>query len=123
MRPADFNCERQGASRLPGGGWQFVLWAPAHREIILKILKPREIRLPMQPERRGYHSVVVDRLEPDSSYLYELSDGRCLPDPASRFQPDGVHKPSQIVELGAFEWSDSAWKGRDLPSSIFYELH
>lgn len=77
----------------------------------------------MQPERRGYHSVVVDRLEPDSSYLYELSDGRCLPDPASRFQPDGVHKPSQIVELGAFEWSDSAWKGRDLPSSIFYELH
>jgi maltooligosyltrehalose trehalohydrolase len=77
----------------------------------------------MEPDDWGNHSAIVERLAPDSLYSYELSDGRSLPDPASRFQPKGVHGPSQIADLAAFEWSDNGWKGRDLASSIFYELH
>ena len=117
------SCKRQGASRLPNGQWQFVVWAPYHKQVSLKIQKPRELRVPMQPDEWGHHVAVIDRLEAGSSYTYELSDGRNLPDPASRFQPASVHGPSQIVDVAAFEWSDSGWKGPDLASSIFYELH
>jgi len=77
----------------------------------------------MQPEPDGYHSSVVHHLQPDSSYFYALCDGRNVPDPASRFQPQGVHGPSQIVAPHSFVWSDRTWTGRDLSSSFFYELH
>lgn len=77
----------------------------------------------MQPEPDGYHSSVVHDLQPDSSYFYALCDGRNVPDPASRFQPQGVHGPSQIVAPHSFVWSDRTWTGRDLSSSFFYELH
>ena len=79
--------------------------------------------MPMQPEPDGYHSSVVHDLQPDSSYFYALCDGRNVPDPASRFQPQGVHGPSQIVAPHSFVWSDRTWTGRDLSSSFFYELH
>lgn len=117
------SCKRQGASRLPSGSWQFVVWAPLHSEVFLKIHGPKELKLEMERDAWGYHSALADRLEPNSSYSYELSDGRILPDPASRFQPTGVHGPSQIVDTSAFTWSDAPWKGRDLAGSIFYELH
>ncbi len=123
VRLADQSRKRQGASRLPGGGWQFVLWAPFHRSVTLNIQGPGELRVQMQPGDCGYHSAEVDRLEPDSSYLYELGDGRSLPDPASRFQPHGVHGPSQLVDTDSFGWAARTWKGPALPSSIFYELH
>lgn len=77
----------------------------------------------MRPGPDGYHSSIVRDLQTDSSYFYALSDGRNLPDPASRFQPQGVHGPSQIVDPYSFVWSDRAWTGLDLSSSIFYELH
>ncbi len=77
----------------------------------------------MEPGPCGYHSAIVDDLQSDSSYFYALCDGRNLPDPASRFQPQGVHGPSQVVDPESFVWSDRAWRGRALSSSIFYELH
>lgn len=117
------SCKHQGASRLPGGEWQFVVWAPFHQEISLKIHRPGQLRARMERDEWGYHTAVVDSIEPNSSYSYELSDGRTLPDPASRFQPAGVHEPSRILDLAAFDWTDSGWSGRDLASSIFYELH
>ena len=71
----------------------------------------------------GYHTAIVERLDPESTYYYEVGDGRKLPDPASRFQPKGVHGPSQVVDPNSFLWTDDAWRGTDLSSSIFYELH
>lgn len=118
MRP-----RAQGASRLPGGEWEFVLWAPFQPEVTLHICEPRQSRVRMHPGSCGYYSAIVEGLDPDSSYFYELLDGRNLPDPASRFQPNGIHAASQIVDLHSFSWSDHTWKGRDLGSSIFYEVH
>jgi maltooligosyltrehalose trehalohydrolase len=77
----------------------------------------------MEPLVRGYHRAVVADLNPNRKYLFRLDDGRELPDPASHFQPDGVHKPSQLVDLKSFRWTDQNWKGPPLEESIFYELH
>jgi maltooligosyltrehalose trehalohydrolase len=56
-------------------------------------------------------------------YEYKLDGGPARPDPASRFQPLGVHGPSAIVDPGAFEWSDHAWRGPARRHLVLYELH
>src|SRR5262249_61530593 len=45
------------------------------------------------------------------------------PDPASRFQPEGPHGPSQLIDPGRFAWTDRAWKGVALAGQIIYEIH
>jgi maltooligosyltrehalose trehalohydrolase len=77
----------------------------------------------MEKGDRGYHFAVVEPMAAGTRYLYRLDGSRELPDPASRFQPEGVHGPSQLVDTNAFEWTDRDWSGLDLEASIFYELH
>jgi maltooligosyltrehalose trehalohydrolase len=55
--------------------------------------------------------------------LYKFANSEERPDPASRRQPDGVHGPSELVDLRHFEWTDREWKGLQLAESVFYELH
>lgn len=116
------NPGRLGASRLADGSWQFLLWAPNARRVGLHLCDADEL-VTMEPLALGYHQAIVPELGPCAQYLYQLDDNRRLPDPASRFQPQGVHGPSQIVELDEFEWTDQGWKGTALHDNVFYELH
>jgi len=77
----------------------------------------------MESLAQGYHRAIVRDLRSGARYFYGLDHGRDVPDPASRFQPEGVHGPSQLVDTDAFRWTDQNWRGRALQSSIFYELH
>ncbi len=113
---------RVGANRLPDGSWDFLLWAPQARAVSLHFPKSGKL-VPMEPLTDGYHRATIKTLEAGSQYSYQLDGGRDLPDPASRFQPNSVHGPSQIVDLGAFQWTDHNWAGVLLERSIFYELH
>jgi maltooligosyltrehalose trehalohydrolase len=114
---------RVGANRLPDGGWEFVLWARNARAVSLVLPGSRGGPLTMESLGNGYYRAAVRDLEPGSQYLYRLDDARELPDPASRYQPQGVHGPSQIIDLNAFRWTDGNWKGRTLERCVFYELH
>jgi maltooligosyltrehalose trehalohydrolase len=71
----------------------------------------------------GYHRATVKDLAHGCEYFYRLDGERDLPDPASRFQPQGVHGPSRTVDPDVFRWTDHNWQGSDLERSIFYELH
>jgi maltooligosyltrehalose trehalohydrolase len=62
-------------------------------------------------------------LAPGTRYAYLLDGEGPYPDPASRFQPEGVHGPSQVVDPGAFDWSDRSWRGVPLERTVVYELH
>jgi maltooligosyltrehalose trehalohydrolase len=115
--------ERLGVTRLPGGEWQFVLWAPHWQQASVHILGANERIIGMDRGDRGFHLAVVEPLEAGTRYRYRLDGSRELPDPASRFQPDGVHGPSQLVDTDSFAWTDQEWKGVRLEDSIFYELH
>jgi len=116
------NPARLGASHLPDGSWQFLLWVPNARAVGLHLCDADEL-VTMEPLARGYYQAIVPRLGPCAQYLYQLDENRRLPDPASCFQPQGVHGPSQIVEFDEFEWTDQGWKGKALENSVFYELH
>jgi len=80
--------------------------------------------VPLEAEPSGYFSGIVRAAEPGSLYRFRLDDeDRLLPDPASRFQPQGPHSPSQIVDPGSFEWHDAGWRGVTLRGQVIYELH
>jgi len=112
-----------GATRLPDGSWEFLLWAPHARSVSVSFQNGSLPRLPMESLPNGYHHAIAEDLPSASRYFYRIDDERELPDPASRFQPEGVHGPSQLIDTRSFRWSDQDWKGVALRSSIFYELH
>lgn len=118
--PGD-NLVRLGANRLPDGRWEFLVWAPNSTSVSIHICDAKKL-IPMEVGSNGCHHAVLS-LETGARYLYRLEDGRDLPDPASRFQPEGVHGPSQLVDTRSFRWTDQPWRGRALADSIFYELH
>lgn len=111
-----------GALHLGGGRYRFRVWAPLVQKVEVHIVSPRERIVPLGREGRGYHHATVDGIEPGSLYLFRLDEDRDRPDPASRFQPQGVHGPSQMVETG-FPWEEGMWTGLPLKEYIIYELH
>ena len=115
---------RVGAYRVPNGSWEFLLWAPNARSVRVEFCSRNEL-VEMEPLPNGYFRANIRESNEGNQYqyLYRLDDRRGLPDPASRFQPEGVHGPSQVVDTGLFQWTDQDWKGVPLERSVFYELH
>ncbi|HEX9021955.1 MAG TPA: malto-oligosyltrehalose trehalohydrolase [Nitrospirota bacterium] len=112
-----------GTRHSGNGRWKFSVWAPFRKSVELKIISPGMPMIPMRRDDRGYWHAEVNDLVPDARYFYRLDGERDRPDPASRFQPEGVHGPSQLVDLSAFIWEDHDWKGIALPDFVIYELH
>jgi len=108
-----------GATPLPAGGVQFRVWAPNLKTLAVKVLART-----FQMTRCGEDfEVCVPDARPDDLYMLVLDGERERPDPVSRFQPQGVHGPSQIVDPDSLRWTDGSWKGIPLASYIIYELH
>jgi maltooligosyltrehalose trehalohydrolase len=98
----------------------FEVWAP-ERSVMLRI-DGRDHE--MERGDDGWWRLDVPAAGPGADYAYVLSDHDTpLPDPRSRWQPEGVHGPSRVYDHSAFPWSDGAWTGRQLPGSVLYEMH
>jgi maltooligosyltrehalose trehalohydrolase len=118
-----------GAEPYPGGGVHFRVWAPRRRavQVVLEGTgRPGPGSRPriLDPEGNGYFSGHVPAAGTGTLYRFRLDDGPDLfPDPASRFQPQGPHGPSQVVDPGAFAWTDAGWRGTPLAGQVLYEMH
>lgn len=114
-----------GADLREDGTCMFRVWAPVHDRVELHIVAPEERRIPMSRTENGYHEVVVEGCPEGTRYLYVLNGGAGAverPDPASRHQPEGVHRASEVVGSD-FPWHDAGWTGIALEDSVVYELH
>jgi len=111
-----------GAAYLGDGRCAFCLWAPFSQRVEVHVLSPVEQVSRLDRDEKGYHRGVLVDVQPGSRYVYRLEGGKERPDPASRFQPQGVHGPSE-VRLSGFAWEDSAWTGLPLEDYILYEVH
>ncbi|HST63738.1 MAG TPA: malto-oligosyltrehalose trehalohydrolase [Mycobacteriales bacterium] len=99
----------------------FEVWAPSHDRVRLRTLGHDH---EMSPAPYGMWRVVVPEAGPGSDYAFLLGDDDTpLPDPRSRWQPEGVHGPSRLYDTQAYEWHDAEWTGRQLAGSVVYELH
>ncbi len=76
----------------------------------------------MQKMENGYWQLLTTAAA-GTRYLYRLDGGQPCPDPASHFQPEGVHGPSEVVNQAGFAWQDQGWQGIALEKLIIYELH
>ena len=119
-----------GAEVLPGGGVSFRVWAPKRRAVSVltrpgpgwdERAEPAVLELDAEPG--GYFSGVAPEAGAGTLYRYRLDGGPDYPDPASRFQPEGPHGPSQVVDPGRFRWADAGWPGLRLRGQVLYEMH
>jgi len=102
----------------------FRVWAPEKKRVSLHLVSSEPEEIAMQKDEEGYFETTVGNLLPDIKYYYTIEDSSDkLPDPASRFQPDGVHQASQIVDHKQYPWQNDNWRGLPLSSLIFYEIH
>ena len=111
-------------AELRDGGVRFRVWAPraGAASVLLENAGRDRVEIPMQPEPEGWFSLATDRAAAGTRYWYVV-DGVPLPDPASRFQPDGVHGPSEVIDPTAYRWHDDHWEGRAWEEIVIYELH
>ncbi|MGB9826052.1 MAG: alpha-amylase family glycosyl hydrolase, partial [Desulfofundulus sp.] len=123
MEPGVSSAYPPGATYLEDGRCYFSVWAPRAESLAVHILGPRERFVPLEKGRHGYFYGAVGKVEPGTLYFYLLDGERERPDPASRYQPEGVHGPSQVVDLKSFAWHDRCWSGPARESLVFYEIH
>ena len=103
----------------------FEVWAPSHDRVRLRALGQDH---EMSPTGDGMWRAVVPAAGPGTDYGFLLGDSADdndtpLPDPRSRWQPEGVHGPSRLYDTQAYEWKDADWTGRQLAGGVVYELH
>jgi len=110
-----------GAEVQPAGGVRFRLWAPRADRVDLCV-EGHDARA-LAPAGGGWFEATVPRAGHGTRYHYRIDGRRLVPDPASRFQPEDVHGPSEVVDPERFEWTDGGWRGRAWETMVFYELH
>ena len=66
---------------------------------------------------------LVENIGAGTRYRYRLDGDNLFPDPASRYQPEGVNGPSEVVDPSTFTWNDDGWQGIVQKDLVFYELH
>ncbi|MGI5835463.1 MAG: malto-oligosyltrehalose trehalohydrolase [Chloroflexota bacterium] len=120
-----------GAEPMPQGGVDFRVWAPRRRRVDVviegqpgseSIDLPRAVELAAEPS--GYFSGLIPEASAGTRYRFRLDgDDDLFPDPASRFQPEGPHGPSQVVDPRVYRWNDQGWRGISLEGQVFYEMH
>jgi maltooligosyltrehalose trehalohydrolase len=103
----------------------FRVWAPQADAVEVIFQESPEhshaAPLALQREADGYFSGTTPAHV--SLYKYRVDGTGPWPDPCSRFQPQGVHGPSMIVDPAAFKWNDAQWPGARMPGQVIYELH
>ena len=116
-----------GAEIVAGGGVHFRVWAPDHPALTLVLEddgRGRAWEMAMVREARGYRSVLAPTAGAGARYRFRVpGTDRLLQDPASRFQPEGPHGPSEVIDPSSFAWTDAAWPGVDVAGQVLYEMH
>jgi len=101
-------------------GAAFRVWARNHKTVSV-VVNNREH--PLRLEGDGYFVGDVKDVRAGDTYRFLLDGEGPFPDPASRYQPEGPHGPSQIIDATKFAWTDQAWQGIKLAHQVIYELH
>lgn len=105
-------------------GVRFRLWAPAASRVEVALLEEGEARfMPLQSLEHGWFETLAPGIGAGTLYQFRINGETLAPDPASRFQPEDVFGPSQVVDTAAYSWHNEDWRGRPWPETVLYELH
>jgi maltooligosyltrehalose trehalohydrolase len=104
-----------------GGGVHFRVCAPAARSVAVALENASVV--PLTRESESYFSGTAREARAGDRYRYALDDGEAFPDPVSRFQPEGPHGPSEVIDPTSFRWTDGDWPGVTPEGQVIYEMH
>src|SRR4029453_17453782 len=101
------------------------VWAPRCHTVDVVVERPssQNLIVPLTRDDEGYFGGIVESLRVGDRYWCRLNSDRRRPDPVSRYQPEGPHGPSAIVDPSTFPWTDASWKGIARTGQVLYELH
>lgn len=99
----------------------FTVWAPEKET--MQLLIDNRPPVPMQKSEDGYFETELEHIQPGTRYRFSPDGEGSYPDPASHFQPEGVHGASAVVDHSAYQWQDGDWNGLPLKELILYEIH
>ena len=102
---------------------RFTVWAPQTKQMNLICQGSEPASFQMQQEEEGYFSLLLPWPDEPCLYSYEPHGKGPFPDPASHYQPEGVHGYSQVVDHDRFRWADGEWRGKAFGDLILYEMH
>ncbi len=111
-----------GAAVTPTGV-AFRVWAPNATDSVAVVIEGNGAREELRRAADGYWAGEVAGIGAGARYRYAIDGGDPLPDPASRFQPEGVHGPSAVVDPAGYTWQDGGWDGLSASTLSIYELH
>lgn len=111
-----------GAHRLADGRWSFCVWAPHRSRVDVRLLDQSDRVETLERTDDGYHVGLLENVRAGDRYFFRLDGDLERPDPASRFQPEGVHAPSACV-ANDFAWSRDVWRTPSIEHLVLYELH
>lgn len=120
-----FSLPRQGAD-LTTAGVRYCTWAPEVGCVSVHVQPVgggAERRVELEPRAGGFHAALDRAGQAGDRYLYCLEGAKRLPDPASRWQPNGVDGPSMVIDPTAFTWTDALWNAPAFRDLVIYELH
>jgi maltooligosyltrehalose trehalohydrolase len=114
-----------GVELQENGSADVRVWAPACRriDVIIERQSGAAAIVPLLREADGFFGGLLENAEAGDRYWYQLDSDRRRPDPVSRFQPEGPHGPSAIVDPSRFPWTDAGWPGVPAQGQVIYELH
>lgn len=113
-----------GAELQKNGSVHFRVWAPASKTVAIELQTGGAANktFPLEKQENGYFAGSVSEAKDGTRYKIRLEKGS-FPDPASHFQPEGPHGPSQVVDHSRFRWNDEGWKGIAPRDAVIYEMH
>ena len=103
-------------------GVRFRVWAPKRARVDV-VLEDQGRSFPLMKDEAGYFSGLVPIATAGMRYRYRLDNGEAYPDPCSRYQPEGPHGSSVILDPSTYEWCTQRWAGVRMPGQVIYELH
>lgn len=132
----DSDCEtrpgQSGSTLVPGvvpdpeGGCTFTVLAPGSDRVTLCLYDERS-RYFEECDLAQISAHAFQHFSPGAiagmRYGYRLNGKDWYPDPWSRYQPAGIHAPSEIIDPGSYAWRTSGWSGRPYHQTVLYEIH
>jgi maltooligosyltrehalose trehalohydrolase len=113
-----------GALVLGDGRTRFRVWAPRRQNVDVALHEPGGLRYLSLARIPGGYFEGTHPVPAGAHYKYRLDGGETYPDPCSRFQPEGPHGPSRIVDPSRYTWKDGEWRGiASIRGQVLYELH
>ena len=110
-------------STIRGTEVDFRVWAPTPRAITLRLMRALQQPQDIPMQRNGEDFVATAEAHVGDRYAYILDGSQPIPDPVSRFLPEGVHGPTEIIDPALYAWFDEDWHGLPLEDYVIYELH